>query len=142
MPVIRNYHFNRGALRRLRKKHHYTQSEAAARCGISLTTYCQWETGRATPQPEALPRIAAALDTSPDTLINLPRQNWTLIHARAYRGHTINSLADSAGLDRMYLQRIETGTIAPTASDADRLAAALDMTAEEITRMYANYFDV
>lgn len=58
-------------LRELRVAHSYTQDYVASALGIARQTYSHYETGRRTPDAEALYKLAGLYDISVEDLIHL-----------------------------------------------------------------------
>ena len=56
-------------LRALRKERKVTQGELAARLGLSQQAVAKWESGKATPDPHTLRRMADILEVSVDSLL-------------------------------------------------------------------------
>lgn len=56
-------------LKEARKKAGYTQKEVAELLGINHTTYCGYETGKRLPDVHMVKKIAAALNTTGDDLL-------------------------------------------------------------------------
>lgn len=61
----------REALARRRAAMGFTQESLAARLGIERSTVCRWERGTVTPMPWHQPKLATALDLSPEELADV-----------------------------------------------------------------------
>jgi transcriptional regulator with XRE-family HTH domain len=61
-------------LRRIREELGLSQSELAARCGLSIDSIQNWEQGRTQPRLPALMQLAACLGVSLDTLVTGPKR--------------------------------------------------------------------
>lgn len=59
------------AIKKLRLKSGYTQSEISKILNISRSTIAKWETGESKPRAEKLPRLAKILSCSIDDLFKL-----------------------------------------------------------------------
>lgn len=58
-------------LKKLRKAHGYTQDDVASLLGIVRQTYSHYETGKRTPSPESLYKLAGFYNISVDDLMQL-----------------------------------------------------------------------
>ena len=58
-------------LKELRKEKGYSQKVLAARLGVSQQAVGKWETGRSSPDPATLARLAALLESSVDSLLGI-----------------------------------------------------------------------
>lgn len=56
-------------LKQLRKQRKLTQADLAAQLGVTQQAVGKWETGRSSPDPEALLRLSELLDVSVDRLL-------------------------------------------------------------------------
>lgn len=77
-------------LKEQRKRTGHTQQEVADACGISKSTYCQYESGDRHPRIATIKRLAAYLQISTDLLIGneeneFSKEEKDLIYA--YRKH-------------------------------------------------------
>ena len=62
-------------LKELRKRGGFSQKSLSARLGVSQQAVGKWETGRSSPDPATLARLAALLGTSTDDLLGLEAVN-------------------------------------------------------------------
>ena len=53
-------------LREARKAKHYSQAEVSRLLGVTQQAVGKWETGRSTPDPQTVARLAEILDTTAD----------------------------------------------------------------------------
>lgn len=60
-------------IRELRERLGISQSELARRMGVKHTSVIQWETGKAMPTADKLPKLAAILGVTIDELYKAPR---------------------------------------------------------------------
>ena len=58
-------------LREARKAKRYSQTEVSRMLGVTQQAVGQWETGRSTPDPQTVARLAEILDTTADALLGL-----------------------------------------------------------------------
>ena len=58
-------------LREARKAKHYSQAEVSRLLGVTQQAVGKWETGRSTPDPQTVARLAEILDTTADMLLGL-----------------------------------------------------------------------
>lgn len=62
-------------LRAARKAAHLSQSELASDLGVTQQAVGKWETGKSSPDPSTLARIASLLNTTTDFLLGLHQEN-------------------------------------------------------------------
>ena len=58
-------------LREARKAKRYSQTEVSRMLGVTQQAIGKWETGRSTPDPQTVARLAEILDTTADALLGL-----------------------------------------------------------------------
>ena len=58
-------------LKELRKRSGFSQKSLSVQLGVSQQAVGKWETGRSSPDPDTLARLAALLGTSIDDLMGL-----------------------------------------------------------------------
>ena len=58
-------------LKQARKFKHYSQAELSRLLGVTQQAVGKWETGRSTPYPKTVARLAELLDTTADALLGL-----------------------------------------------------------------------
>lgn len=121
------------ALRAARLEAGYTQAAVAAELGVELMRVSVWERGISEPRPAYLPRLAALYRTTTWHLLS-PAARSTVRGARMAQGLTIQQVADRAGLTLSRYHRIERhgGTLDGQALAS--LAAALDLTPDDLAR--------
>ena len=61
-------------LKQCRKKQGVSQAELASRLGVTQQAVGKWETGRSTPDPQTVARLAEILDTPSDVLLGLRKE--------------------------------------------------------------------
>lgn len=105
--------------------------------GVDRQRVWAWESGRATPGPARLLALAAAVSVDPLRLLRLDPQRPPLAGLRLRAGLTRTELARRAGLPRSSVDRLDRlgrRRRALPADVADRLAAALGVSADEVRR--------
>jgi transcriptional regulator with XRE-family HTH domain len=78
-------------LRDRRAEVNMTQEQVATASGMHITQYNGYERGRSRPAPATLARIAAALTTTPEALLEQSNELATA-YARAESDHSVRSL--------------------------------------------------
>ena len=58
-------------LKEARKAKRYSQAEVSRMLGVTQQAVGKWETGRSTPDPQTVARLAEILDTPTDVLLGL-----------------------------------------------------------------------
>ena len=58
-------------LKEARKAKRYSQAEVSRLLGVTQQAVGKWETGRSTPDPQTIARLAEILDTTADALLGL-----------------------------------------------------------------------
>ena len=61
-------------LKQCRKKQSVNQAELASRLGVTQQAVGKWETGRSTPDPQTVARLAEILETPADVLLGLRQE--------------------------------------------------------------------
>ena len=61
-------------LRDARKAKRYSQTEVSRMLGVTQQAVGKWETGRSTPDPQTVARLAEILDTTADALLGLQQR--------------------------------------------------------------------
>lgn len=62
-------------LKMARKAKKYSQAEVSRLLGVTQQAVGKWETGRSTPDPQTVARLAEILDTTADVLLGLQTEN-------------------------------------------------------------------
>ena len=62
-------------LKMARKAKKYSQAEVSRLLGVTQQAVGKWETGRSTPDPQTVARLAEILDTTADVLLGLQAEN-------------------------------------------------------------------
>ena len=65
----------RERLKEVRKERGYSQKSLSQQLGVSQQAVGKWDTGRSSPDPETLAKLAELLDTSVDYLLGISQQN-------------------------------------------------------------------
>ena len=64
-------------LKEARKAKRYSQAEVSRMLGVTQQAVGKWETGRSTPDPQTVARLAEILDTPTDVLLGLRKESGT-----------------------------------------------------------------
>ena len=97
-------------LRSLRERAGLTQHQLARAVGFGgAERVSRWESGRSTPRPGALGRIAEILDVPVETLLIAPADSATLREQRLPAGLTIAQLAEAVYVSSRTVVRWENG---------------------------------
>ena len=64
-------------LKAARKSKKLSQAEISRRLGVTQQAVGKWETGRSTPDPGTVARLAEILDTTADALLGLHQPEFT-----------------------------------------------------------------
>lgn len=76
-------------LKETRKAKKYSQAEISKILGVTQQAVGKWETGRSTPDPQTVARLAEILDTTADVLLGLQK---------ALRKHQLSAVMRSAAM--------------------------------------------
>lgn len=115
-------------LRRLREQKGLTLNELSRRSGVSLAHISEIERGRSTASLKTLEKLAAALEVSTSSLLQVKRGESLgskLRRLREKMGLTQKELADQVGISHSLIGQIETDRIQPSIATLNRLAEAL-----------------
>ncbi|WP_220472359.1 helix-turn-helix domain-containing protein [Tomitella gaofuii] len=130
--------FSGARLRRIRTDRGLTGDELADAAGVSYQAISHWETGRATPTPPRLARIATALNVTISDLVVIPLAKRNLSDLRVQAGLTQAQLGESAELSQPVVANLEKGRVEFDAGRAARLAAALGVHTPEVEAAWKN----
>ncbi len=111
------------------------QVEVDTIAGLSETSCCRFETGRAVPNKTSLKKLAKALRVSEDWLLwgNAGSLAARVREFRNRLGITQAELSRRSGRDRKFVNEIERGAVtAPTQEKLKRLSRALNVPLEEL----------
>jgi transcriptional regulator with XRE-family HTH domain len=116
-------------LRELRHDSGLTLAQLAARAGLALSQVKRYSHGGATPPPQALVQLAAALNVKTTDLVPLsPTPDLT--EYRWHAGLQLVALAERLGLSRDYVGEIARGAVPIT--DPGRWAEVLGISPEQV----------
>ncbi|MGJ5671765.1 helix-turn-helix transcriptional regulator (plasmid) [Rhodococcus aetherivorans] len=101
--------FSGARLRRYRDSLDLTMADLADAAGVSEQTVSAWETGRASPTPPLLKRVAEVLNVTVPDLAPIPSARQSLGDLRALAGFTQEGAARALGISATVLGRIEKG---------------------------------
>lgn len=84
-------------LRDLREKHNYTQRELAKALNITPACLSKYETGRSTPSPDMLIKIADTFNVSVDYLLgrNSLQFDYNILNEKRYKNNTVFDAVNS-----------------------------------------------
>jgi transcriptional regulator with XRE-family HTH domain len=126
--------FDPSRLRAAREAAQLSQGALAHAAQVHVSSIEEWEAGRQVPRVESVAALARALRLEPaDLLEPVDDVALTLQQLRAGAGCTQEQVATAAGLLRSTYSALERGETASLADrDADRLAGAIGVTADQV----------
>ncbi|MDZ7914835.1 MAG: helix-turn-helix transcriptional regulator [Rhodococcus sp. (in: high G+C Gram-positive bacteria)] len=124
--------FRADRLRELRVRAGLSADDLAAKVGASRQAVSTWETGRSTPPPAALGRIADALHTSVSALVPIPESQLKLSDLRVHAALSQSDAAQRVGVSTTVLADIERGRKPETVERVKLLARAYGVTTETV----------
>lgn len=133
-PPVRG--FNRFVLAERRKAAKLSIAELGQRTEISGSVLSRWETGKASPRPDLLRRVADALGISTSDLVDTPENERTLSDLRSLAGYSQRALAHHLDIPFKTLERLEKGFIDLDDERAEKLAVALEVDVIELVEAY------
>ncbi len=105
-------------LLKLRKEHRFSQTEVAARIGVCQSTYCAWESDRATPSARHYSSLAAlfGLDLQElivtDSALDLPLRNTAPLPlvglSPMFQDDLIHAQRETIALQKYRIEHLET----------------------------------
>ena len=101
--------FRADRLRELRVRAGFSADDLAAKVGATRQAVSTWETGRSTPPPATLGRIANALPTSVAALVPIPESQLKLSDLRVHAALSQGDAAQLLGMSNTVLADIERG---------------------------------
>lgn len=101
--------FRADRLRELRVRAGFSADDLAAKVGATRQAVSTWETGRSTPPPETLGRIANALHTSVAALVPISESQLKLSDLRVHAALSQRDAAQLLGMSTTVLADIERG---------------------------------
>ena len=101
--------FRADRLRELRVRAGFSADDLAAKVGATRQAVSTWETGRSTPPPATLGRIANALHTSVAALVPIPESQLKLSDLRVHAALSQGDAAQLLGMSTTVLADIERG---------------------------------
>lgn len=105
--ATRNPAFSGALLRAARARRGWSQGQLAARLEVGVPTVGAWERGARTPSPPLLMRIAQTLEIDAETLLTVPRREWTLTDFRVIGGLHQREAAQQLNLTTDRLSHLE-----------------------------------
>jgi transcriptional regulator with XRE-family HTH domain len=104
--------------------------------GISEGAIYTWESGRTTPDPRHLHRLATSLGITVRDFTNLTDDDIGLAELRVFAGLPLRALARDTSISPSTLNNIEIGHREPTNAQAEVIGAALDITADRLRAVW------
>ncbi|MEZ5184111.1 MAG: helix-turn-helix transcriptional regulator [Candidatus Nanopelagicales bacterium] len=108
----KNPRFRAGVLRQARVDGGYSRPELAGLVGVSAATVKAWETGRRTPTPPAMARLAEVLGVD-DLEVPGPVDAADLADLRERLGFSVGVAAEHLGMSGRALADVEAGLALP-----------------------------
>jgi transcriptional regulator with XRE-family HTH domain len=128
--------FSREAFVEQRDKAKCSRADLARLADISVGAVFAWETGTATPQVDTLLKVAEALSVPIGTFIDLDENDRYLGDLRVLAGLTQPQLAQKVGMSTTSLGTLERGEARLKDEVAQKLAAALGCTVDQVEAAY------
>ena len=96
-------------LKQCRKKQGVSQAELAAKLGVTQQAVGKWESGKSSPDPATVARIAEILSTTADFLLGLyrPVSNVTTPEVRKYKEWFLVLKGKEYAFLNVFVKRIE-----------------------------------
>lgn len=113
-----------------------SQREIARLARVNADTVRRWELGETSPQVDLLNRTAAALGVTIADLVCIPESDRFPGDWRVLRGMTQPMLGAAAGVTTQIVGSIERGEISLSENMARKIAAALEITEDELRESY------
>lgn len=125
--------FSPAALRRHMQRSGFTVEDVADQIGLTRQAVSAWLTGRTTPSPRSLARVAAILDVTPaDLTPGVDPESATLQDMRIRSGLSQSDVAQELGLLQSLLSDIERGRRDLNMGTAKRLANLYGLSVDEV----------
>ena len=124
--------FRADRLRELRVRAGLSADDLAAKVGATRQAVSTWETGRSTPPPATLGRIAKALRTSVAALVPIPEAQLKLSDLRVHAALSQGDAAQQIGVSTTVLADIERGRKPETEERVELLARAYGVTTQTV----------
>lgn len=128
--------FNPSRLRALRAEAQLSAVDLADLVGVTDQTVASWESGAASPDPRRAARLAQVLGVRVRDLTTLRDDEMGLAEYRVCTGRIMQDLSDLLGISRNTLRAIEAGRREPSPDLTAQLAEALELTAEDVRRIW------
>ncbi len=125
--------FSPAALRRQMQRSGFTVEDVADQIGLTRQAVSAWLTGRTTPSPRSLARVAALLDvTTADLTPGVGPESSTLQDMRIRAGFSQSVVAQELGLLQSMLSDIERGRRDLHMGTAQRLSGLYGLSVDEV----------
>lgn len=130
----KNLRFRPTLLRGARSAGGYSRADLAELAGVSAATVKAWETGRRTPAPPAMARLARALGLAPEDLeVTGPPDAVDLTDLREHLGLSRVLACEHLGIDVATLAQVEAGLALPP--DPQKMARVYGVTAATLANV-------
>jgi len=128
--------FDRRRFTAAREDRGLSVSDLSRLADVGQSTLHSWAAGRGTPQVDLLARVMDVLGAPIEAVVDIRPEDRFPGDWRVIRGLTQPQLAAAAAIATTTLRGIERADIGLTDINADKLAAALDITAAEYRAAY------
>ncbi len=118
--------------RSARERAGLSRGDLARLAQVSAAAIAAWENGRNRPQVDSLARAVITLELEMQDVVVVPDGERYLSDLRVQRGLTQPQLGKRANVSTTHLGALERGETGLTEAVAERLAAALDVTAGQV----------
>jgi transcriptional regulator with XRE-family HTH domain len=133
--------FRADRLRELRVRAGFSADDLAATVGATRQAVSTWETGRSTPPPATLGRIANALRTSVAALVPIPESQLKLSDLRVHAALSQGDAARMLGMSATVLADIERGRKPETEERIESLAEAYGVSTRTVAAAWSRTRD-
>lgn len=128
--------FDPAALVAAREAMGWNSARLAREAGVGLTTLRHWERAQASPEPDNLARVAAALGTTIEAFIRPRTGPRTLADLRILAGLTQPQLGRLSQISTTSIGALERAEIKLSTDRAGKIAGVLRLTVEEVQAAY------
>ena len=130
------YGFDPTRLAEVRRERGLSRSDLGRLSGVPYNALRRWETGEGAPTPDALERVAGALEVDVSELAVVRDDAQTLASRRTRQGLSQSDAAHELGMSKSTYSRLERGERPMTNAEAQKLAAILETTEEQVKSLW------